>query len=287
MTVYVEYVLIDNFVIDFLLLKAALYTAGISASKKRLFLAAAAGAAVALVYPAVVAGNAVLIPLKISAGLLIVLISAKFRRVKEYFICVLLFFAYTALLGGAISGIYSLFGLDSKKELSAALIILPSYLIMKAALKAVRYVYGKKEAAAFTFKAEITVCGVTVASNAFLDTGNNLYDKDKPVVLISASLAKKFFDCGKLFAIKKLPVETVNGKTFLPAFAAEKLVLKAVSEDAKKGTNDETKEERFEYENITLCAAKTGFSAGCEVIIPPSLKGLVRQKEAKTAQSGL
>lgn len=279
MTVYVEYVLIDNLVIDFLLLKAALYTAGISVSKKRLFLAAAAGAAVALIYPALGLANALLIPLKISSGLLIVLLSARFRRPKEYFIVAALFLFYTALLGGAISAIYALFTIDGKKELSAAFIILPAYVIMKAALKAVRYVYKRKEVAAFTFFAEITVCGVTVTANAFLDTGNNLYDGDKAVVLISSSLAKKFFDGGKLFTIKKLPIETVNGKTFLPAFCADKLILKTT----EKAETAET----FKYENVTLCAAKTGFSAGCEVIIPPSLKGIVRQKQTKCAQSGL
>jgi len=68
MTVYIEYVLIDNFVIDWLILKAALTTAGLPAAKSRLFFSALVGAAVALVYPAIEVHAAILVLLKISAG---------------------------------------------------------------------------------------------------------------------------------------------------------------------------------------------------------------------------
>ncbi len=275
MTVYVEYVLIDNFVIDFLLLKAALSVCGISAKKGRLFLSAAVGAAIALVYPALNLHPAILIPLKIAAGLLIVLLSAKFGRVKDFCIVSALFFAFTALLGGAIFGIYSLFGLDYTKELSAALIILPAYIVIKAARETVRFIYRRKEVVSLQYPVKITVAGVTVEATAFLDTGNNLYDGDNPVVLVSSSLAQKFFDGGRKFAIKKLPVTTVGGTLFLPSFTADKITIE------REG------KEPLEYSGVTLCAAKSGFGTGTDVILSPALNGLLGQKAAKRAQSGL
>lgn len=275
MTVYVEYVLIDNFVIDYLLIKAALFSVGVFVKRGRLFVSAAVGAAIALVYPALKIHPAVLIPLKIAAGFLIVLLSAKFGSVKEYLVVSALFFVFTALLGGAIFGIYSVFGLSYTEEISAALITLPAYVVIKALRETLRFIYRKKEVVALTFFAEITVGNVTVGANAFLDTGNNLYDGDSPVVLMSSALAQKFFDGGKKFAIKKIAVTTVGGTGDFLAFSADKIVVYRDGEPP------------LEYSGVTLCAAKSGFGTGTDVILSPALEGLLGQKAAKNAQSGL
>ena len=51
MVCYIEYVLLDNFVIDYLLLKAAFSVTGKTVKKLRLFLAAALGAVTAPLFP--------------------------------------------------------------------------------------------------------------------------------------------------------------------------------------------------------------------------------------------
>ena len=51
MIVYIEYVLIDNFIIDYLMLKATFNLTGMPVKKRRLFLCAFLGAAIALMYP--------------------------------------------------------------------------------------------------------------------------------------------------------------------------------------------------------------------------------------------
>ncbi len=271
MTVYVEYVFIDNFVIDLLLLKSALSSAGIAVQKRRLVLSAALGAAIALVYPSIKIHLAVLIPLKVAAGFLMVLVSARFARVKDFAVVSALFFAYTALLGGALFGLYSIFNLDHTEELSAALIVIPAYLVIKAAREAMKYLYRRKDIVSLTYIAHITVGAITLSANAFLDTGNNLYDGDSPVVLISSSFAQKFFGQGKVFAIKRLPVTTVHGAKYLPAFTADKLVILRASD------------EPLEYRGITLCAARNGFGTGIDVILSPALKGLLGQRPIKSA----
>lgn len=275
MTVYIEYVLIDNFVIDWLILKAALNTAGLTAAKKRLFLSSAIGAAVALVYPALKIHPVILALIKISAGFIMVLLSAKFNRIKHFVIVTALFFAYTALLGGAITAVCSVFNVNSSSEICTAVMIVPAYILIKSARETVRYIYRRKETVAFIYEADITAGGVTVSVNGFMDTGNGLYDGDSPVIVCSLSVAQKFLSGGKILSVKKIPVGTVNGKKFLPAFAAEKVIVYKKEKSGKTlvATSD----------NVTLCVAKEGFSCGYEAILPPAIINPVRQNATESA----
>lgn len=275
MTVYIEYVLIDNFVIDWLLLKAALTTAGLTAARSRLFFSALVGAAVALVYPAIEVHAAILVLLKISAGFFMVLISAKFNGVKNFVIVSALFFVYTALLGGAITAVFSVFNINGSEEFCTAFMIVPAYILIKAVREIVRFIYRRKDTAAFTYRTEITAGGITVSVNGFLDTGNGLYDGDSPVIVCSVAVAQKFLSGGKIRAVKRIPVGTVNGKKFLPAFVADS--VKIYAEESPCGIP------ASESETVTVCAAKTGFSCGYDVILPPGLIKPVRREMTKNA----
>ena len=53
MTVYIEYVLIDNFIIDYLLLKTSLALSGVMVKRARLFFCAFLGAGFALLLPVI------------------------------------------------------------------------------------------------------------------------------------------------------------------------------------------------------------------------------------------
>ena len=74
MKVYIEYVLIDNFVIDYLLLKATFAVTGYPYSKGRLFLCAFLGSLFALLYPLIPVGEPFITISKILFGLFLTFI---------------------------------------------------------------------------------------------------------------------------------------------------------------------------------------------------------------------
>lgn len=210
MTVYIEYVLIDNFVIDFILLKLTLQILGYRPKVARLFLCALFGAVLALVSPLLYFNVILLSTFKIMSGLLIFCFSTKFTSAKDFYRGVLFFFFLTFLLGGAIIGVYNIFNLDYNSEFSIATIIVPVYLLAKAVGSLIRYFYRRKNIESRVYFATIKVKEKAVRLKGFVDTGNMLYDGDNPVIIMGVKNAKKLLD--GFTKIKYLEYGTVSGK---------------------------------------------------------------------------
>lgn len=275
MTVYVEYVLIDNFVIDYMLLKAAFFTAGGKPKKRRLVFCALFGAVFALLYPLMEIHPVILAAVKILAGAFMTLCADKFDSVKKYVIVSALFLTYTFVLGGAITGVYSVLGLNPSSEISIAVMALPAYALIKTAYSVIRFIYRRKDVAALTYEIEISLAGKTIKAQGFLDTGNGLYDGESPAVICSKAFAGNFIAGTKLPAMKKIWVGTVNG-------GEEKLAFSDVRIDIY------TQNGVISCKNITLCVSGEGFS-GYDVILHPALfdgAGAENAKEIKSAVGG-
>ena len=266
MTVYIEYVLIDNFLIDYMLLKATFFTTGIAVKKRRLFLCAFLGAFVALFYPVLREYYILQTLFKIISGLLIVLLSAKFKNKKAFFINALLFFTYTFITGGAIIGIYNLFNIDYAKEFSIAIMFLPVYVLLKGIREVFLYLYKRKDILSLTVKTEIAYANKTLVLNGFYDTGNGVYDGDSPVIFCEKETFFKLLD-DKLLKVKlkKIFINTVSGKT-------ENLAVKL---DSIKIYN---KDELNIYSNVTLCAIKN-VGEGYDLILHPALMEVCQSED--------
>ena len=258
MTVYIEYVLIDNFFIDYLLLRAALKTAGISVNRLRLFFSALIGAGVALVYPLLEIHPAILFAVKMLSGGLIVLTAAKFGRARAYFTSLVFFLLYTFLAGGAITGIYSLMGLNPSSETSVALMLLPVYVIIRVSYGAIRHIYRKRISFSLRYRTDITAGGVTVTVNGFMDTGNGLYAGEAPVIMCSKKAAEHFFEGGALPKMTMIPVTTVNGTKERPVFFADRVEIFAG-------------EKTYRTHNAAVCVIKEGLETGFDAILHPAL----------------
>ena len=124
MIIYVEDVLINNFIIDYLMLKATFVLTGTPLSKGRLFLCAFLGAIIALIFPLIVSEKVLSSIIRILSGCLILLIAYKWKWIRSYFINLTVFFTYTFLLIGVILGIASIFNVNIENNLFISLIIL-------------------------------------------------------------------------------------------------------------------------------------------------------------------
>lgn len=272
MTVYFEYVILDNFVIDYLLLKASHKIVGVAAKKRRLLFCAFSGALIALVYP--IAENIPVISflLKTSCGLILSLSSAKFRSLKEASYTVAVFFGLTFLSGGAIIGLFGLLGISYSSEISVAFMIVPAYSVIKGAAEIVSVIYKRRCERAFLYDIKLCLNGEKISAVGFMDTGNGVYDGDSPVVFCSKSVAERL--CFSSFTdrvkLRRITVATVNG-------SEEKICFKLDRLEIYNGN------EANIFNNVTACVSTGAAGIGYDVILHPALT--VRDGAENTPQN--
>lgn len=272
MTVYIEYVIIDNLIIDYLMLKATFAITGKTCSRGRLFICALFGAAVALLYPLLETTAVILTAVKICSGFLIVLIAGDFNAPRAFFVNAGVFFAYTFLTGGAITGIFSLCGLSYSSEFSVAFMVAPVYAVLRAFGAVVCYAYKRKDVARLTYKVTLKACGRELSGKGFMDTGNGLYDGLRPVIVCGESFFKKIVGDDILrIKFKKIKVNTVSGQSENLAFELDSLKI-YISDEPNI------------YNNVTVCVAGKCAGDGYDVILHPALleNVYVEEYDAKT-----
>lgn len=258
MTVYIEYVLIDNFVIDYLLLKATFAITGSNYSKRWLFLCAFLGAIFALLFPLITVNKILLAIIKIAFGLILVAISVKHKSAKEFYINLIIFFLLTFAVGGSIIGVYSIFNLSYSSELSVAIMILPVYLLIKGITVVIKFIYRRKSVMTGVFEIEISAFNKIKKGKGFFDTGNAVYDNDSPVIFCDKNFVKEFLDGALLSPVRKITVSTATGKDQLVAFKTTSVKIYI---DNKAHI----------FYNVTLCVTKKQVGMGYDVILHPDL----------------
>ncbi len=192
MSVYIEYVILDNFVITYMLAALTYRILLKRVAKIRSLIAAVVGTGVAVAYP-FVKGNVWIILLKL--GLYVVLCLILFLKKQKFFLCSLTFLGLTFLFGGMMFGIgFAVCGdLETTLRVNpmdfpVSIIIIGAFLCYLAARKiAVRF-HRVKDLGGVVYDFSLSLLGRTMKFRGLLDTGNRLYDKSSglPVVIVSA-----------------------------------------------------------------------------------------------------
>ncbi|MCQ2387994.1 MAG: sigma-E processing peptidase SpoIIGA, partial [Clostridia bacterium] len=201
MTVYIEYVLIDNFVIDYLILKATFKITGNPAKKSRLFLSAFFGAFFALIFPLIDFNAYLTVIIKIASALIILLIANGYQTNKSYYVTSVIFLSLTFALGGAVIGVYSILNLDYSNELSIAFMILPVYLFVKVIMELINYFFSRSKEESYFVTCTLYAENESLTLRGFIDSGNSLYYDNKPVIVIDKKDLLKYFKCQLIFKI--------------------------------------------------------------------------------------
>lgn len=261
MTVFIEYVLIDNFVIDWLLLKATFALTRCRAKKVGLIIAPLIGAVCALTYPLLTDYPVVLYAIKLSLGFLMVAIAGAVDTLKSFMINSAVFFCCTFALGGAVTGVFNLLGLSADNEISIALMFLPAGGLCFLLLHLIKFLYRRKNITANIVRVKILLMGKEIEASGLIDTGNTLYDGAKPVVVASGGLAKRM-----LAGLDSLPhtgsieISTLTGKAKKPTLKID-------------GIKIYTDKKVHIHNNVTLCVAGKISGGGYDLIVHPALIG--------------
>ena len=260
MIVYVEYVILDNLVIDYLLLLATFAVLKIQASKGRIFLASILGVVYALIFPILNFSTVVMIIFRVLSGASIVRVSCKYNGFKQFYISFIVFITFTFLGGGSVYAIYNFLGLTVGSEFSVAFIIVPTVLTINLAKSVILFLYQRKTIYQNTYNVLIILNGVTVRVNGFLDTGNLAYDNGEPLVFLSHKVCKRFFNGIKPLSLRRVSIRTINGEKKNLCFTCDKLIVFI-------GQRENI------YNNVNVCITKNLNIGGAELLLHPDLIG--------------
>ncbi len=188
MQIVVEYVLLENFFINLIVLKT---TALLLHEKGRLFfLSAFLGACLTVVMPLLFLSSFGWVLVQVGIMTITICISFRFRRLKKFLQIFATQFASAFLYGGAAYFFEGAFGTRSLLMILA--VIVAVFVVVKLLCKAI---FRKRNVEKFCYDVEIQIGGSCGKWKAFLDSGNMLTDPltDSPVSLINYRVFSTLF----------------------------------------------------------------------------------------------
>ncbi len=236
MVVYVEYVFLDNFIIDYALITLARKSLKLSTQKKWLIMASLLGAIFAVINPLLKLSLLVNFILKIFLGLIMVFVSGTFKNIREYFKCFNLFLFFTFSFGGLVTAVFWGLGLSFNPvnyshggEIPLFLILGLVFLSYKLSSKVIRNFYKRRRITNFSLKCAVKIGGKYFVGHGFLDSGNSLIynKKDSPIVVCSKKFAENLQkqDVLMLSYCDTVKINTVSGEDNLPIYKTEKFLI--------------------------------------------------------------
>lgn len=205
--VFIEFVIIDNFVITLLIADTTYRVLSMQRSILRMLIAAAIGTVGAVFFPFLNLSAILILPIR--ATLLVVLSLILFLKKGKMFFGGLIFLLLTFLFGGALFGLGLMIHGDVETALRVPVTNIPAgvivgvvwllYIITKKVLRKLKRVADAKDSISTV---EIDILGKNIKCRAFMDTGNRLYDtkSDLPVIVLSKKASLQVLGDEGLFA---------------------------------------------------------------------------------------
>ena len=142
------------------------------------------------------------------------LLSNTYSSNREMLINLFIFLTLTFVLGGAIFFIYSLIGVSGGSEFLVATIIIPCYVVVRIVKSVITYIYRRKNIEQVIYQTEIFVNGKRFFARGFLDTGNNVYYENSPVIICQKKFIESAFNSIEFYKnLRRIEITTANGKT--------------------------------------------------------------------------
>ena len=201
MEVYIEFVILDNLIINYLLLNIVNLTLKLKAKKSLMLLSSCVGMIVTIFLPLLKINNILLFFIKIMLGLIMVVIIKKYKNFSTYCLSFLLFITYTFVLGGMCFGFMFMLNENTSFsgvilnnfEIPVSLFILLGLAYLKLMLFIIKSVKQKFAFSTFYYDVKVTNNRNIVHLNGFLDSGNHIECDNGGVMVINYSSFLKLF----------------------------------------------------------------------------------------------
>lgn len=251
MVVYIEQVLVDNIIINYLLLTLINAVFKNGASKKRMWLSSIVCSVLSLAYPFLTFDWILVNAYKLFVAFVMIMIAFKVLK-KKFVLYFFTLLSFTYVLGGLVNACIEnvliqsgIMFYQSKVPFGVTIFICYVYvLILKKLIISLRQKIKQNN---YVYTCTLINNEKKITTNCFLDSGNNLLDgaTKKPINIINADLLFKITEIkiedlltqnySSLKNAHHLSVQTVSGTSKILVFAIDKLELK----DDKKVINIE------------------------------------------------
>lgn len=246
MIVYIEYVLIDNMIIDYVILYLTSLIMRVKISIIRLLFGAGIGTIFAYIMPFLNINSCLLMIIKILIGFLICICVNQNIRIKAFMLFYSIFLLMTFVMGGlCIAIIFLLSGelilINYQLDFPMGVLIL---IICLYALYLKKVLYSLKKRSKITdyvYDVKLIENGKEIEILAFFDSGNGLLDveSNKPIAIINLSTLIKLITeeqlnylligeylKSRLKDIHKIKYNTVSSSGNLIVFKIDNVILK-------------------------------------------------------------
>lgn len=231
MEVYIEYAIIDNLIMDFLLLKGTSKLTKTAQNNFRIAFGSIVATIIAVLLPIFKINDGISFIIKIILAMLVCLISAEHKTIFSYLKFLNVFVLLTFIVGGMIIGVLSIFGIEYSSEEIKKVGVLPigvNFLVMVACYQVItKFVKSKIDKMQNNF-----ICDIEITSNnknyvftAFVDSGNTLTDakSNLPVLVCQKSVIDKLFYGEK--PKRYMPISTASGLGDLALYDIDKVTI--------------------------------------------------------------
>ncbi len=284
MEIVVEYVLIDNLVINFIILYLSCKILKSRVVFWKLALSSCIGAGFALVMPLMILPVYVMILFKLILGVVMALIALPCQTFKKSVASFLTFILMTAGMGGVcfliifmISGTLSIdlmMTYDAGIPIGVILLICTIFAFMISAL--IKLFYQKKILNNFIYPTTFIDGDKKIRIDAYLDTGNTLIDPitNKPVVIVNYSLFNRLFEVSMEKIIsKKIEQEDLKNSHYINFSTLGQKADNMLVFEIEKIQINLSESESKEFDNVVLGLSFTQLkrALSCDALLHPQL----------------
>lgn len=259
MVLYIEYVILDNMVVNYLLLRLIGTTIKCKLQALRKILASAIGTLFAVFLPYILHIKWLILIYKFICALLMVLFIKKYKTIRNYFWCLGLLFFYTFLFGGFLIATLSLLGIEYNMtgillyrfEIPISVFLIMLYIIYLIVKKII--LVFSKQLRTNNFIRAITLIDDDKIVNGvgYFDSGNMICKSGHAVNIISSEL---FFKLYRSYPIEKLLLNSIEQSMLKDASYIE---INSLSKGQKylSFRIDKLVIESAEYDNVYMAVA--------------------------------
>ena len=208
MEVYIEYVLIDNMIINSIILLLSLKMLKLSVVKWRVALGASVGTLVAILVPLISLQGVGNIVFKLALGALMCICALDKSNTKHLMRFYLCFLMFTFVMGGLCYAIiFSLTGSTSLTQytldIPVGVILLVVVVWARCLHKLINVIHKRGKQTLYIYELDLTLREKKYKMNAYFDTGNLMVDKKskKPIAIVNLSKVIEEFDIDELRGI--------------------------------------------------------------------------------------
>lgn len=224
MEIYIEYVFIENFLYDFVLLWLAFYSTRVKTRWYCLTASACLGGVFALVFPLLHLPMSLLTVLKLTVGALLCLLAfGKISTRKgwgRYLLTTVLFYAFSFGFGGTLLVVYDV--LPSGEKIPSGWVFLGFAVLSLVGIWLGKRLYARRMLFRRVYACTVSAGEGRISAEGFYDSGNLAEKNGLPVCFLSPSLFYELFGTeilkGRGQVFDEMSISTLAGVKKIPLY---------------------------------------------------------------------